>query len=151
MLFVVLFWIGWGGLSELLFSSCSILFFPSSVSLSYFILAVPTRVFGKTLLHEFLIFFNHTECYLLFREIRWSKWSKDFLTDCREWLTWLDELKWLLAFRLTGLFRALCASFHIHSFLLDFFPYIFNCLILILLFPCAGVRENTRAWVPLFL
>ena len=41
---------------------------------------------------------------------------RDFLTDCREWLTWLDELKWLLTFRLTGLFRAHCASFHIHSF-----------------------------------
>ena len=74
-----------------------------------------------------------------------------FLTDCREWVTWLDELKWLLTFRLTGLFRAHCATFHIHSFLLAFFPFIFNCLISILLFPCAGVRENTRAWVPLFL
>ena len=62
------------------FFSCPLLFFPSSVSLSYFILAVPTRVFGKTLLHEFLIFFNHAECYLLFRKIRWWKWSKSRLT-----------------------------------------------------------------------
>ena len=51
-----------------------------NTSLSYFILAVPTRVFGKTLLHEFLIFFNHAECYLLFREIRWWKWSKSRLS-----------------------------------------------------------------------
>ena len=77
--------------------------------------------------------------------------GRDFLTDCREWLTWLDEIKWLLTFRLTGLFRAHCASFHIHSFLLAFFPFIFNYLISILLFPCASVRKNTRAWVPLFL
>ena len=49
----------------------------------------------------------------------------DFLTDCREWLTWLDKLKWLLTFRLTGLFRAHCASFHIYSFLLDFFSFNF--------------------------
>ena len=75
----------------------------------------------------------------------------DFLTDCREWLTWLDETKWLLTFRLTGLFRAHCASFHIHSFLLTFFLFIFNYFISILLFPCASVRENTRAWVPHFL
>ena len=48
------------------------------------------------------------------------------LADCREWLTWLDEVKWLLTFRLTGLFRAHFASFHIHSFLLDFSPFILN-------------------------
>ena len=37
----------------------------------------------------------------------------DFLTDCREWLTWLDKLKWLLTFRLTGHFvpTALLSTF----------------------------------------
>ena len=81
----------------------------------------------------------------------WCKIEIWAWTDCREWLAWQDELKWLLTFRLTGLFHAHCASFHIHSFLLYFFPFIFNCLISILLFPWASVRENTRAWVPSFL
>ena len=40
---------------------------------------------------------------------------------CRMWLTWLDEIKWLWTFRPTRLFRAHCASFHVHSFLLAFF------------------------------
>ena len=77
--------------------------------------------------------------------------TRDFLTDCREWLTWLEEIKWLFKFRLSLLFRAYCSSFHIHYLLLTFFPFIFNCLISILLFPCASVRENIRAWVPRFL
>ena len=63
--------------------------------------------------------------------------------DCREPLMWLDEIKWLLTFRLMGLFRTHCASFHIHSFVLAFFPFIFNCLFTNLLFPCENVRENT--------
>ena len=59
-------------------------------------------------------------------------------------------------------FCALLTSFNIHSFVLTFFHCflgIFFCAyhlpfflgyISILLFPCASVRKNTRAWVPHF-
>ena len=73
-----------------------------------------------------LRYFIRTYTVLLLGYASWSNTHNDFLTDCREWLTWLDEIKWLLTFRLTGLFRAHCASVHIHSFLLAFFPFIFN-------------------------
>ena len=54
----------------LLLSILPPLFFPSSsVSLSYFILAVPMReCFWKTLVHEFPISYSHTKWYLHFWE-----------------------------------------------------------------------------------
>ena len=44
--------------------------------------------------------------------------KQDFQTDCREWLTWLDETK---SPDRTHFFRVRCTSFHIHSPLLTFF------------------------------
>ena len=41
----------------------------------------------------------------------------DFLTDCREWLTWLDEIKWLDG---TSFFHVRGTSFHNYSPLLTF-------------------------------
>ena len=57
---IIVFWLDSDTLASLLSYS--------SVSLAYFILAVNphARMFGKTLLHEFLISYGHTEWYLLF-------------------------------------------------------------------------------------
>ena len=74
LLNVILFWLGCDRPSGLLFFEPTILlsirtplFLPtSSVSLSYFILAVPMLVFGKTLVHEFPMSYSHTEWYLPF-------------------------------------------------------------------------------------
>ena len=52
----------------LLYSILTPLFFPvSCVSLSCFILAVPMRLFRKTLLHEFLISYSHAKLYIIDR------------------------------------------------------------------------------------
>ena len=72
--------------------------------------------------------------------------SQDFLTDYREWLTWLDEIMWLWKLGWRDFFRAHCASFHIHSSLPLFLRFIS-----ILLYSCASVRESTLAWFPVFL
>ena len=71
---IIVFWLGCDRPSGLLLFVPALLFFvltplfqpPSSVSLSYFILAVPMPVFGKTLVHEIPISYSHTEWYLLF-------------------------------------------------------------------------------------
>ena len=61
-------------------------------------------------------------------------YTRDGHMRCRQettWQTvasdWLDKIKssWLWTIRSTGLFRAHCTSFPIHSFLLTFFPFIF--------------------------
>ena len=79
----------------------------------------------------------------------WLITENDFLTDCRKWLTWLDEFKWLWTIRTTGLFS--CPLFFFtRSFLSSYLLPLFHFLISILLFPCASVRENTLAWFHFF-
>ena len=70
----------------------------------------------------------------------------DFETDCREWRTWLFYM-------VTGqdFFLSCPRYFFPHLFSSSYLLPLFHCLISILLFPCAGVWENTRAWVPHFL
>ena len=97
----------WFILKKTILSKCSCYRVPRSLLL-YNVCFVPSAVARKD-----------WALHLIWSELCWREW-----TDCREWLTWLEELKWLLTFRLTALFRALCASFHIHSFLLDFCPFI---------------------------
>ena len=80
-------------------------------------------------------------CYSSGKEVGKCECSILNETDCREWRSWR-------LYKVT-FFRVRCTSFHIHSPLLTFF--LFHCLISILLFPCASVWENTRAWVPHFL
>ena len=122
----------------------------SSVSLSYFNLAVPTRkCLGKhscmnspfsiaILITEWNLFSSGTNTLL------WWRW--DFETDCREWRTWR-------LYMVTGqdFFLSCPRYFFPHLFSSSYLLPLFHCLISILLFPCAGVWENTRAWVPHFL
>ena len=71
---IFVFWLGCDRLSglllfvpALLLSILTPLLLPtSSVSLSYFVLAVPMRVFGKTLVYEFPMSYSHNEWYLPF-------------------------------------------------------------------------------------
>ena len=58
---------------------------------------------------------------------------------------------WLGKDRLIGLLSSCPLYFFPYSRLSSFSLRLFNCLISFLLFPCASVWENTRAWVPSFL
>ena len=70
----------------------------------------------------------------------------DFETDCREWRTWR-------LYKVTGqdFFLSCPRCFFPHLFSCSYFLPLFHCLISILLFPCGGAWEDTRAWVPHFL
>ena len=76
----------------------------------------------------------------------WTYIWLDFETDCREWRTWR-------LYMVTGqdFFLSCPRYFFPHLFSSSYLLPLFQCLISILLFPCAGVWENTRAWVPHFL
>ena len=72
MFIIIVFWLGCDRPSGLFFCARFASFhthtslLSSSVSLSYFMLAVTMREFGKTLVHEFPISYNHPEWYFIF-------------------------------------------------------------------------------------
>ena len=79
MFIVIVFRLGTDRPSGLLFFSCPLYFFPYSrlilcSNLFFFVLfhtcCSHAPVFGKTLLHEFLISYSHTECYLFFQTVQ---------------------------------------------------------------------------------
>ena len=127
------------------------------------------RVCGKTLLHEFPIFYSHTEwnllssctntllwwraCYQITKlqtnkfHIRgWIRTDLSWVTDVSDchWLTWLDTTKWLESGQ-DFFFSCLLYYFFPYSFSSSYFLPLFHCLISILLFPCASVWENSSS------
>ena len=84
MVIIIVFRLGWLGRRDFFFFVTALLLSIHSSLITYvicfFILfhscCSHAWVFEKTLVHEFLIFYSHTEWYLRFSETTWSKWSK---------------------------------------------------------------------------
>ena len=141
--------------STVLLSTFILLFLPSSsVSLSNFYLAVPMRgclgkdscmsspfpiaILNGTFSLQALILFCGDEPAIK------TKLSMQTFIFRTSRLTGQDKVT------RQHLFFSCPLCFFAHSFFSSYFLPLFNCLISILLFPCASVWENTRAWVPHF-
>ena len=127
----------------LIFFLCFIVLFQSCCSHS--------QVFGKTPLHEFSILYSHTEWNLFSSGTNtllwWRAWYQK-LNKLPDRLSWVTDLTG--QDKVTGPdFFFSCPLYFLHSFsssYLEFLPR-FHCPISMLLSPCVGVWENTRAWV----
>ena len=120
------------------------------------------QVFGKTLGNEFPIYYSHTEWNLLSRGTNTLLWWRacyqitnykqtkiilgtSWRTVVSDWRNWTRLSDW------TGLLFPCQLYLFPHLFSSSYLLPLFHYLIWILLFPCAGVFENTRPWVPHFL
>ena len=75
--------------------------------------------------------------------VYWNHWRGD-------WLSWVTDVTTLQG-DWHDFFLSCPRYFFPHLFSSSYVLPLFHCLISILLFPCTGVWENTRAWVPHFL
>ena len=87
---------------------------------------------------------------ILYTHISVNSWSSRWWFQGGYWLSWVTDVTTLQS-DWTGLLFLCRRYFFPHLFYSSYFLPLFHCLISILPFPCAGVWENTRAWVPHFL